>query len=99
MYRTPRRENGLTERQLSVLALCASGCSHDEIGVALHMPTPTVRFDLYALRETIGARSVTHAVAICVTAGLLSLAGGSLEVLVQPEREADADSAVDLVAA
>lgn len=73
MYCTPRRANGLTERQLSALALCASGLSHDEIGRALHMPTRTVRSDLYELRETIIARSVTHAVAICVDRGILFL--------------------------
>lgn len=75
MYCTPRREDGLTERQLSVLALWSSGSTHDEIGVALHMPTPTVRKDIYALRETVGARSVTHAVAICVARGILFIDG------------------------
>lgn len=71
VYCTPRRDDGLTERQLSVLALWSSGSTHDEIGVALHMPTPTVRKDIYSLRETVGARSVTHAVAICVARGIL----------------------------
>lgn len=60
-----------TGRQLEIMSMCARGWSREEIGRELFISPWTVKYELDRLRDLVDARNVTHALAICVTAGYL----------------------------
>lgn len=66
-----RTDAQVTKRQLVILSFCADGYSREEIGRKLFLSPETVKKDLDFLREELGARNVTHALAICIVAGHL----------------------------
>lgn len=57
--------------QIRILVLCAQGHTREEIGRELCISPWTVKTHLDALRAELGARNITHAVAICVVTGHL----------------------------
>lgn len=69
-----------TDRQLHILSLCARGYSREDIGRELFISPWTVKVDLDRLRTKVGACNVTHALAICIGAGLLIVVGNLVSV-------------------
>lgn len=64
----------LTPAELRVLTFAASGLTKAEIAAELQVSEETVRSQTATARDRIGARNVTHAVAIAITDGLIYLA-------------------------
>jgi two-component system response regulator DevR len=62
----------VSERELQILTLVASGATNNEIARRLHLSPNTVRNHLARLYPRLGARSRLQAVAIAVREGLLS---------------------------
>ncbi|WP_199572775.1 sigma factor-like helix-turn-helix DNA-binding protein [Streptomyces murinus] len=58
----------VTERQASMLLMRGRGCTHDEIGEAHGVTGSRVTQLLSAARRALGARDVTHALAIFILA-------------------------------
>lgn len=63
----------LSDRQCEVLGLAALGYTDGEIARRLVVSRHTVHRHLAAIRERLGARNTTHAVAIGLLAGLLDV--------------------------
>jgi DNA-binding CsgD family transcriptional regulator len=61
----------LTPRQLDVLRLIADGLTADAVARRLGIGLVTVRAHLLHVRQALGARSTTHAVAIAVRTGVI----------------------------
>jgi DNA-binding CsgD family transcriptional regulator len=62
----------LTPRQIECLRLAAIGYTNTGIAHQLGMTRNTVRTHLQAVRDAIGARNTTHAVAIGAVTGLIT---------------------------
>lgn len=75
----------LTSRQLTVLALHASGLSRDEIARQLIVSPHTVKVDMDRLRAKLEAHTVTHALTIALAQGIVQIAAPGLVVI--PETE------------
>lgn len=63
--------HAVTERQLELLALYASGYQLNEIAEMKFLSFHTVRNSLALAKERVGAKSLTHLCVICVDAGLI----------------------------
>lgn len=61
----------LTDRQLEILSLCASGLSQQEVGNELYIGSEAVRKQIAASRRKLNARNTPHLVALAVEQGLL----------------------------
>lgn len=61
----------LTPRQLEILTHVSNGEVTKEIAVSLFVCRHTVENHLYTVREKLGARSTTQAVAIALRKGLI----------------------------
>lgn len=70
-----RPQNQITPRQLEIIALFASGDDYQAIADKKFMSYNTVRRDLKAAMDRIGARSFTHLAVICVDFGLIQRNG------------------------
>jgi DNA-binding CsgD family transcriptional regulator len=64
----------LTDRQLVCLRWAAVGKSFLEIGSLMGIPEAAVRQDLLDVQESLGARSLIHAVCMSYEAGLIDSA-------------------------
>lgn len=67
----------LTERERQVLRLAANGLTRGEMAVRLNLALDTVKTHTRRLREKLGARNTTHAVALGLSRGLISMPFGS----------------------
>lgn len=63
----------LSERQIEVLGLAALGWTDSEIAQRLYISVHTARAHLQAIRERMGARNTTHAVAMALAAGVIEV--------------------------
>ena len=63
----------ISARQCEVLRLAAAGLCDSEIARELVLSVHTVRSHLRTIRERLGARNTTHAVAIALVQGCISL--------------------------
>lgn len=63
---------GISERQVTVLAHVADGLTYEQIGSRLHIQPDTVKMHLLRLRDRLGARNSSHAVAIAIRTGLIT---------------------------
>lgn len=63
----------LSSRELDVLRLAATGRSNRDIGVALAIREPTVKTHMSTILAKLGASDRTHAVAIAVQRGYITL--------------------------
>lgn len=71
-YGRPRRRRTVpTVRELQVLRLIADGLSHDQAAERLAVSVQTVKTHMRNIRQLLGARNSTHAVAIAFERGLL----------------------------
>ena len=68
-----RQENGLTERELEIVRLVASGYKNKEVGATLAISERTVKTHLAHLFEKLGATSRTEAVRVATRRGLVRL--------------------------
>jgi DNA-binding NarL/FixJ family response regulator len=64
---------GLSERELAVLSCAAGGNGNKQIGVRLGIAEDTVKTHMRAILTKLGAHDRTHAVAIAVKRGILTL--------------------------
>lgn len=62
----------LSERELQVLESAAAGLTFSETGERLHVSPETVKSHSKNLRQILGARSMTQAVATALRKGLIS---------------------------
>jgi DNA-binding NarL/FixJ family response regulator len=69
-YRSPDGSE-ITEAQVRLLALAASGLSNDEIGHATNLSPVTVKTHFRRIFPALGARDRTHAVALALVQGLI----------------------------
>ena len=67
----PLSARPLTKRQAAALQCMADGMTEYEAARHLGLATASVRMRLAHARERLGARSLTHAVALAVAAGLV----------------------------
>ena len=63
----------LTDRQREILKWAARGKSSDEVGMILGLTKPTVEFHLHESFKRLRVFNKTHAVAIAISHGLISL--------------------------
>ena len=63
---------GLSRRELDVMRLVAEGQTNDQIARALDTSVSTVKAQLSALFEKLGARDRASAVAACFRRGILT---------------------------
>lgn len=70
-----------TLRQLRALSLCAQGWSYEDVGSELILSPHTVRMEIFRARESVKAKTTTHAVAICIGRGLLEVDGDEVAVV------------------
>lgn len=68
--------SALSPRQTEVLTLVARGYRHDEIAEVLGTPRDNVKYLLRHARESLGARTTAHAVAVAVALGLVEIDTG-----------------------
>lgn len=61
----------LTDREHTILALIAEGCTNQEIGIKLFITTDTVKTNNRRIFRKLGVESREHAVAQAFRAGLL----------------------------
>lgn len=59
-------------RDIGVLRLAADGLTATEIGQRLHITADTVKGQLTAWRQRLGARNTAHAVALAYSSGLFN---------------------------
>jgi two-component system NarL family response regulator len=71
-----RGSRSLTQRELVVLRLMASGLSNRDIGGALGISERTVKFHVTAILNRLGADNRTQAVALAARRGLLEIGDG-----------------------
>lgn len=65
----------LTERELGILLSLADGENLVEIAHQLFVSVATIRSDIASVREKLGAKTATHAVALAYHRGLLLIPG------------------------
>ena len=70
---TERALSVLTERERQILALSASGHSASAIAIVLNLSERTVVFHSGCAMRKLNAKNKTHAVAIAMARGLISL--------------------------
>ncbi len=63
----------LSKREMEMLKLLAKGMSNQEIGDAMDMSLPNVKFNMVNLRKKLGAIDRTQALVIALKRGLISL--------------------------
>jgi DNA-binding NarL/FixJ family response regulator len=63
--------NGLKDRQIKILTAAASGMLNWESAELLNLPEATVRAELNDTIRLLGARNVTHAVALAISRGII----------------------------
>jgi DNA-binding NarL/FixJ family response regulator len=72
-----RRPDGrgasLTEREMEVLRLMASGRSSNEIAAELYLSTNTIRHHVQAVLQKLGAHSKLEAVAVALRSGIITV--------------------------
>ncbi len=68
----------LSGRELQILEALASGARNAEVGEQLHLATKTVEHAVAKIVSKLEARNRTHAVAIAIETGLVSVAGERL---------------------
>jgi DNA-binding CsgD family transcriptional regulator len=78
-----------TPRQLEILALCAQGFTRQEIGSVLFISPWTVKRQLDEVRTRLEARSVFHAITLCVARGHLCIDGREEKVFVPQPLEVE----------
>lgn len=66
-----RHDNGLADRELTVLRMLATGCETIEIAAALAVSERTVKNIVHSITTALQARNRPHAVAAAVRAGLI----------------------------
>lgn len=66
----PRIE-GITTRELGILAAMGDGLSNEEIGAEFHLAAQTVKWHRQRIYEKLGARNAANAVALAYHRGLL----------------------------
>ncbi|QBI54989.1 response regulator transcription factor [Streptomonospora litoralis] len=71
----PELLEGLTEREVEVLARVAVGEANAEIGVSLHLSTATARTYVSRLLHKLGARDRSQLVILDYESGLVSPGG------------------------
>lgn len=71
-----------TQRQLEILALHAEGLTRQEIGARLFLSPWTVRNQIVAVRERLGAENTLQALAICIARGYLCVDGRTERVYI-----------------
>ena len=64
-------QESITARQLELIAMLASGYDYSEIASAKFLSYNTVRNDLHAAKDRIGAKSLTHLAVIAFDFGLI----------------------------
>jgi DNA-binding CsgD family transcriptional regulator len=75
----------ITPRQLELLALYASGYDLKEIAETKFMSYSSVRGDLAAARDRVGAKTLPNLIAICVESRVI-VRNGTAYIPVQEER-------------
>lgn len=60
-----------TRRQLDLLVLHAEGKTFGQIGETVHLSSRTVKEDLDKLRSLLGAKTLSHALVLCMARGHL----------------------------
>jgi DNA-binding CsgD family transcriptional regulator len=68
----PRRDVGLTAREVEVLALTADGLTTEQAGKALFLAENTCKMHRHRLFRKLGAVNAAHAVALGFRAGILT---------------------------
>lgn len=76
----------ITQPQLEVLALLASGYSMVEIAEIKFMHVKTVHQRIRSARERVGAASTTHLVVLCFEAGVIERNGHGYQPIQLDER-------------
>jgi DNA-binding CsgD family transcriptional regulator len=66
-----RHIDDITDRELEVLALMSRGLTYAETGRVLYVEPSTIKSSLKSTRAKLGARNVTHAVAIALREGMI----------------------------
>lgn len=56
----------LSDRQVDILSFAADGCGVDEVAALMHVAKSTVNRNRIKVCEALGARNITHAVAIWI---------------------------------
>jgi DNA-binding NarL/FixJ family response regulator len=70
--RPPLALSSLTERELEILALLASGLSNAELGAQLYLSEPTIKTHLSSIFRKLGVRDRVQAVIAAYDAGLVA---------------------------
>jgi DNA-binding CsgD family transcriptional regulator len=89
--RIPR--TGLTSREKEVLQLVANGSTNRAVGHALHLAEETIKSMMQSILRKLGVRDRTHAVAVGIALGLVSLS--AVKIPVDANRGYHADPARD----
>ena len=84
--------NGLSDRELEILQLVATGASNKEIAQQLYISNNTVKVHLRNIFAKIGATSRTEAAMYAVQQGLVQPPGGSEPGSVDESQEAKLES-------
>ena len=69
--RPPPALSSLTERELEILSLLATGLSNAELGAQLHLSEPTIKTHLSSIFRKLGVRDRVQAVIAAYDAGLV----------------------------
>lgn len=67
-----KQEQQLTPREREILRLLADGLSSDEVAVAIHVSSETVRTHLRNAMTKLGAKNRTHAVVLAIKGGFIA---------------------------
>lgn len=70
-FETPQIIESLTQKEIEVLGLMASGCSNKEISDALHKSEGTIKNHVSNLLAKLGVRDRTRAVLLAIEKGIL----------------------------
>ncbi len=73
MLAAHRGDEGLSQREVEVLALVASGNSNREIGMRLAITEETIKAHMKRIAAKLGANDRTHAVTLALGRGILSI--------------------------
>jgi DNA-binding NarL/FixJ family response regulator len=66
-------EDPLTDREIAIVTLAASGNSNKQIGAMLDITDVTVKGHMKSIFSKLGARDRTHAVTIAIKRGLIEV--------------------------
>ncbi len=73
MNSSPLTGSPLTAREIECLGLLARGLRHDVLASTLNVSVATIEMHVVNARRKLGAKTTTHAVAMAIARGLISV--------------------------